>query len=144
MDECKKKPAEDVEAGDSFPEDQENKHAHLTGAANVLVEWPELILRALVLMVLGAALGALLAVLLRLILPQLVTPGPEKAHLHMATTNLTARRACALEALASRHADRPLHLVLLRQHPQHTVQTVCTEIFLKICVKMKKNYLMKY
>lgn len=83
-------------------------------------------------MVLGAALGSLLGILLHLILPQLMTPDQEKlvmrtsipAHIHMATTNLTARRACALEALASKHSDRPVNLVLLREHPLSAVQMV--------------------
>ena len=92
-----------------------------------------MVFKVLCLMVLGAALGSLLAILLRLILPQLMSPEPEKAvmlrtslpaHLHMATTNLTTRRACALEALASKHSDRPINLVLLREHPLSTVQMV--------------------
>jgi hypothetical protein len=123
---------EALESGQPQPTEEEKSKPHLTGAAKLLSEWPELVFKVLCLMILGAALGSLLAILLRLILPQLMSPEPEKAmmrtslpaHLHMATTNLTTRRACALEALASQHSDRPINLVLLREHPLSTVQMV--------------------
>ncbi|XP_059475901.1 uncharacterized protein LOC132196946 [Neocloeon triangulifer] len=104
-----------LEAEDEAPAAQK-------GAAHVLASGVCLVTKVLLLMMAGALIGVALASLLRLILPRLMglyeAEGlPKRAHLHMVTTNLTVGGACAIEALASKHANRTCNLVLLQQHP---------------------------
>lgn len=98
--------------------------AQLLGTAHILASWPWQVARALLCILLGAILGILCAVLLRMLLPLLITPTPEPEHLHLATSNLTAPRACALEALARTHADRPCHVIILSAHPAKSINLI--------------------
>jgi hypothetical protein len=103
------------------PYSSETCRPEVLGAARIFSDWPNQLLRTFLYILLGIVLGLACAILVFMLLSSTLVSEPNAEHLHMATSNLTSMRACALEAMARHHAQRTVHIVVLHPHPPRMI-----------------------